>query len=151
MPKLKNAILNDFKAMLVVDHSVRPSFWSLGELRYIIYQGIKAIFRVKVMGFLCSSECLLKSLFSIQGPSGRPKFIRERLSTSSTSLSLVWAPPPPSTLNAEFRGYQLTYKPTNYITQNTTQLHISVKDPISIQVRQQTTLLCIGYSENVSM
>ena len=81
--------------------------------------------------------CLLKSLFrSPLGPSGRPKFIRERLSTSSTSLSLVWAPPPATTLNAEFRGYELTYKPTNYITQNTTKLHISVKDPISIQVRQ---------------
>ena len=82
--------------------------------------------------------CLLKS-FSL-GPSGRPKFIRERLSTSSTSLSLVWAPPPPSTLNAEFRGYELTYKPTNYITENTTKLHISVKDPISIQVNKQNTL-----------
>ena len=100
-----------------------------------------------MLGVFVKKFVQLSSSLSFLGPSGRPKFIRERLSTSSTSLSLVWAPPPPSTLNAEFRGYQLTYKPTNYITQNTTQLHISVKDPISIQVRQQTTLLYRGKSD----
>jgi len=66
-------------------------------------------------------------------PSGRPKFIRERLSTSSTSLSLVWAPPPQFTINAEFRGYQLTYKPSNYIMANTTAIQINVRDSISVQ------------------
>ena len=77
-----------------------------------------------------------KLLFFFTGPSGRPKFIRERLSTSSSTLSLVWAPPPQSSLNAEFRGFELTYKPTNYIaaTVNTSKVQINVKDSVAIQV-----------------
>ena len=31
-------------------------------------------------------------------------------STSSTSLSVVWRPPPASTLNGEFLGYEMTYR-----------------------------------------
>ena len=81
--------------------------------------------------------------FCVLGPSGRPKFIRERLSTSSTSLSLVWAPPPQFTINAEFRGYQLTYKPSNYIMANTTAIQINVRDSISVQVRIQKRILII--------
>ena len=77
---------------------------------------------------------LQKLFFSSVGPSGRPKFIRERLSTSSTSLSLVWAPPPQSSINAEFGGYELTYKPSNYIKANTSAIQINVRDSISIQV-----------------
>ena len=79
---------------------------------------------------------LKKLLFFLTGPSGRPKFIRERLSTSSSTLSLVWAPPPQSSLNAEFRGFELTYKPTNYIaaTVNTSKVQINVKDSVAIQV-----------------
>ena len=78
--------------------------------------------------------CSSKTFFSSVGPSGRPKFIRERLSTSSTSLSLVWAPPPQSSINAEFGGYELTYKPSNYIKANTSAIQINVRDSISIQV-----------------
>ena len=78
--------------------------------------------------------CSSKTFFSTVGPSGRPKFIRERLSTSSTSLSLVWAPPPQSSINAEFGGYELTYKPSNYIKANTSAIQINVRDSISIQV-----------------
>ena len=121
MPKLKNAILNDFKAMLVVDHSVRPSFWSLGELRYIIYQGIKAIFRVKVMGFLCSSECLLKSLFSrskwtSQVYSWAFKYEQHQfkfgLGPTSAIYSQCWIPWIPIDLQAD----QLHYPKYNSIT-----------------------------------
>ena len=78
--------------------------------------------------------CLNTKLFFL-GPSGRPKFIRERLSTSSTSLSLVWAPPPASSLNAEFRGYELTYKPSNDLGINKTKrIQINVKDSVILQV-----------------
>ena len=77
----------------------------------------------------------LFNYFSTTGPSGRPNFIRERLSTSSTSLSLVWAPPAQSSINAEFRGYEVTYKPSNYIaTDNVSKVQINVKDSVSIQV-----------------
>lgn len=77
------------------------------------------------------------TFFSLtKGPSGRPKFIRERLSTSSTTLSLVWEPPPQSSLNAEFRGYEITYKPSNHIAStNTSKVQINVKDSVSLQVR----------------
>lgn len=76
----------------------------------------------------------MRNANTFAGPSGRPKFIRERLSTSSTTLSLVWEPPPLASLNAEFRGYQLTYKPSNHIASNTSQVQINVKDAVNIQV-----------------
>ena len=49
-------------------------------------------------------------------------------------MSLVWAPPPQSSINAEFGGYELTYKPSNYIKANTSAIQINVRDSISIQV-----------------
>ena len=44
------------------------------------------------------------------GPSGAPEFLADKISTSSTSLSVVWRPPPASTLNGEFLGYEMTYR-----------------------------------------
>ena len=45
------------------------------------------------------------------GPSGAPEFLADKISTSSTSLSVVWRPPPAATLNGEFLGYEMTYRP----------------------------------------
>ena len=50
------------------------------------------------------------SAFVLSGPSGAPEFLADKISTSSTSLSVVWRPPPASTLNGEFLGYEMTYR-----------------------------------------
>ena len=44
---------------------------------------------------------------------GAPEFLKEKISTSSSSLSVVWRPPPVSSLNGEFLGYEMTYKAEN--------------------------------------
>ena len=51
----------------------------------------------------------VRPVFVFPGPSGRPKFLTDKISTSSTSLSVVWEPPAAGTLNGEFLGYELTY------------------------------------------
>ena len=33
----------------------------------------------------------------------------DKISTTSTSLSVVWAPPPRESVNGEFLGYEMTY------------------------------------------
>lgn len=80
------------------------------------------------LGYSKASRESYPTMTHRERPSGRPEFLRERLSTSSTSLSLVWQPPPKSTLNGEFLGYLLTYKPTNYEAINATNVTVSVKD-----------------------
>ena len=50
-------------------------------------------------------------LSPLAGPSGAPEFLADKISTSSTSLSVVWRPPPAATLNGEFLGYEMTYRP----------------------------------------
>ena len=48
---------------------------------------------------------------SSSGPSGAPTFLRSKISTLSTSLDVYWEPPPVSSINGEFLGYILSYRP----------------------------------------
>ena len=75
------------------------------------------------------------------GPSGAPAFLTDKISTSSTSLSVVWRPPPKATLNGEFLGYQLTYRvaptsplPSRNSASGMTTININ-EDMLRIQVR----------------
>ena len=45
------------------------------------------------------------------GPSGTPRFIPSKISQLSTSLDVYWEPPPVSSINGEFLGYILSYRP----------------------------------------
>ena len=47
------------------------------------------------------------------GPSGTPSFIPSKISQLSTSLDVYWEPPPVSSINGEFLGYILSYRPQN--------------------------------------
>ena len=47
------------------------------------------------------------------GPSGTPSFIPSKISQLSTSLDVYWEPPPVSSINGEFLGYILSYRPKN--------------------------------------
>ena len=47
---------------------------------------------------------------NVLAPSGKPT-ITAAHNTSSTSIQLSWRPPPPSTLNGEFLGYRISYRP----------------------------------------
>ena len=51
--------------------------------------------------------------FISSGPSGAPTFLRSKISTLSTSLDVYWEPPPVSSINGEFLGYILSYRPQN--------------------------------------
>ncbi|XP_040572850.2 putative receptor-type tyrosine-protein phosphatase mosPTP-1 isoform X2 [Lepeophtheirus salmonis] len=62
-------------------------------------------------------------------PSGRPSFVRDKISTSSTTLSIVWKPPPPETLNGEFMGYVLKYEAVNN-PMNTRKESITIKEDV---------------------
>eukprot|EP00090_Calanus_glacialis_P045882 TRINITY_DN8764_c0_g1_i1.p1 TRINITY_DN8764_c0_g1~~TRINITY_DN8764_c0_g1_i1.p1 ORF type:complete len:894 (-),score=170.55 TRINITY_DN8764_c0_g1_i1:336-3017(-) len=44
-------------------------------------------------------------------PSVAPVFRRSKITTHSTGLDVYWDPPPISTINGEFLGYILTYRP----------------------------------------
>ena len=48
---------------------------------------------------------------SSSGPSGAPTFLRSKISTLSTSLDVYWDPPSVSSINGEFLGYILSYRP----------------------------------------
>ena len=45
------------------------------------------------------------------GPSTAPTFRRSKIMTHSTGLDIYWDPPPVSSINGEFLGYILTYRP----------------------------------------
>ena len=45
------------------------------------------------------------------GPSTAPVFRRSKITTHSTGLDIYWDPPPVNTINGEFLGYILTYRP----------------------------------------
>ena len=45
------------------------------------------------------------------GPSGTPRFIPNKISQLSTSLDVYWEPPAVSSINGEFLGYILSYRP----------------------------------------
>ena len=45
-------------------------------------------------------------------PSGKPT-ITAAHNTSSESIQLIWRPPPKSSINGEFLGYQIAYRPRN--------------------------------------
>jgi hypothetical protein len=66
-------------------------------------------------------------------PSGRPAFLREKISTSLHSLHLVWRPPPQGSINGEFLGYQLTYRPANFRNANRTIIDLTAKH-LQVQV-----------------
>ena len=48
---------------------------------------------------------------SFSGPSGAPTFLRSKISTLSTSLDVYWEPPSMASINGEFLGYILSYRP----------------------------------------
>ena len=45
------------------------------------------------------------------GPSGSPSFILSKISQLSTSLDVYWEPPSMASINGEFLGYILSYRP----------------------------------------
>ena len=63
---------------------------------------------------LCTKELAQFSdgyfLLLFAGPSGAPEFLPDKISTSSDSLSVVWRPPPRSSLNGEFMGYEMSWR-----------------------------------------
>ena len=67
-------------------------------------------------------------LFSV--PSGKPT-ITAAHNTSSTSLQLIWRPPPKSSINGEFLGYQISYRQRNDNTSKNAQNGqvYNLKDP----------------------
>lgn len=75
-------------------------------------------------------------------PSGKPT-ITAAHNTSSTSLQLIWRPPPKSSINGEFLGYQITYRPRNENTSDQTT-SITLKDP---EVTQYTILELTAFTQ----
>ncbi|TRY71536.1 hypothetical protein TCAL_12498, partial [Tigriopus californicus] len=74
------------------------------------------MFRVSaknLLGYSKPSKESYPTMTHREKPSGSPTFLRDKISTSSTSLSIVWQPPPKQTLNGEFLGYEMTYRPKN--------------------------------------
>ena len=49
------------------------------------------------------------------GPSGAPTFLRSKISTLSTSLDVYWEPPSMASINGEFLGYILSYRPQSSV------------------------------------
>jgi hypothetical protein len=87
---------------------------------------------------LATEEPQLTDFFlPISGPSGSPEFLSDKISTSSTSLSVVWQPPTRSTLNGEFLGYEMTYKVAGASDgRNAKRIRIN-EDMLRIQVREE--------------
>ena len=52
---------------------------------------------------------LAEKVFS--GPSGTPSFIPSKISQLSTGLDVYWEPPAMASINGEFLGYILSYRP----------------------------------------
>jgi len=44
-------------------------------------------------------------------PSAAPVFLKSRITTLPTALDLHWDAPPSASINGEFLGYVLTYRP----------------------------------------
>ena len=84
-----------------------------------------------------------RNLFlSLPEPSAAPVFVRDKIRTSSTSLNLVWQPPPVDSLNGEILGYELTYRPVREATPR--KVTIS-EDILRIQVRGHTSRGSVHY------
>ena len=47
----------------------------------------------------------------LSGPSGTPSFIPSKISQLSTGLDVYWEPPSMASINGEFLGYILSYRP----------------------------------------
>ena len=47
----------------------------------------------------------------MSGPSGTPSFIPSKISQLSTGLDVYWEPPSMASINGEFLGYILSYRP----------------------------------------
>jgi hypothetical protein len=94
------------------------------------------------------------SFFYLTVPSGRPVFIREKISTSLHGLHLVWRPPPLGSINGEFLGYQLAYRPSNFRSANRTLVYINAKH-LNVQVKktvkQERLMLSRGQSYKTVM
>ena len=74
-------------------------------------------------------------LFFILVPSGKPT-ITAAHNTSSTSIQLVWRPPSKTSINGEFLGYRIAYRPRNdNLSHQSTEMLL--KDP---EVTQFTIL-----------
>ena len=62
-------------------------------------------------------------------PSGKPT-ITAAHNTSSTSIQLIWRPPPKSSINGEFLGYQISHRPRNDNSSgNVLTVQQQIKDP----------------------
>ena len=47
----------------------------------------------------------------MSGPSGTPSFIPSKISLLSAGLDVYWEPPSMASINGEFLGYILSYRP----------------------------------------
>ena len=68
---------------------------------------------MKYGGFckILTAPDLVKLTIMYAGPSKAPSFRRSKIMTHSTGLDIYWDPPPISSINGEFLGYILTYRP----------------------------------------
>ena len=84
---------------------------------------------------LRKSKHLFLLFFFILVPSGKPT-ITAAHNTSSTSIQLVWRPPSKTSINGEFLGYRIAYRPRNdNLSHQSTEMLL--KDP---EVTQFTIL-----------
>ena len=95
----------------------------------------RTMFCKRKKDFLKIVNNILKRFHFVSAPSERPIFLRDKISTSLHQLNLVWKPPPLGSINGEFLGYQLTYRPANFRSANKTILNINVKH-LNILVRK---------------
>ena len=51
----------------------------------------------------------------LSGPSGTPSFIPSKISQLSTGLDVYWEPPSMASINGEFLGYILSYRPQSSV------------------------------------
>ncbi len=62
-------------------------------------------------------------------PSGKPT-ITAAHNTSSTSIQLIWRPPPKQSINGEFLGYEISHRPRNdNATGSILTVQQKIKDP----------------------
>ena len=64
-------------------------------------------------------------------PAGKPVFLRDKIICLSQGFELYWTPPTLSSINGEFMGYVMTYRPTD--SHDTTKL-IVTDESLKIQV-----------------
>ena len=81
----------------------------------------------------------------VPGPSGAPVFRRSKITTLSTGLDIYWDPPPINTINGEFLGYILTYRPAERLDKKVIQVRDeSLKTQVRFDRLSWTELIYLG-------